>query len=1017
MLQWREVNIPFAAGLQTKTDPRALQPPALVVARNIEFDEVGGLQKRKPYSSIGANILGGGTISNARRMYANGDELVLFTKDSLYTWSARDTAWVLRGTHLAAKLTERSVFVDPTEQVSTDRCEVGNCVIYAWVKNHATATSRTVWVAAQDKTTGAVILPPTQPNDGVVTGMDRPRLTALASVALLFYVDSAGNLVVLSLTPGSLAANLTVAPTSILAAASFGADRVYDAVSDGTVAFFAAHRNPTTSYEAGFVTSALSITQATKTQTANTSIAIAVSPNAINRVTVGRSNGTAMRADILNRTTLADVSMNLNIGTAASATVNQITACYRTTQVAGEWSCHIIWGAGEAATGGSGGNTFQLEGNTVNNAAAIGSETTLYRQLSLASRAFDHDGRVYFWGVFACDSGTAFDPTGFKASLQNTYFLFRDDGFMVAKAAMHKAAGFRSVTGHLPGVQSLGSNVYAFAGGERRVISVGSLSQSKYSARAPRDIKVEFDSNEARRCARLGDTLYIASGEILQYDGRQLIEVGFHIYPWQFLLTFVGGAPGVTIGTKTYRLSYRHDNSKGERDRSTTATHISITTAATGDVLVTDITPLRVSHKSDIAVEVWATAIDPTIDVPFYLITDQDPTVLTGSNLYIPNNATTSTHLVNDAMPDATLTTKEVSPENGGILENLAPPAASIVAATQDRLFLAGMSDDPHQVWYSKLRGSQEVAAFHDALTIQLPPDGGDITALGFLNETLIVFKESAIYALPGDGFDNAGDGQNYGPARLLASDVGAVRAEAVALTPRGIVFHSQKGWYLLTQGWAVEYIGGPVADFDTDTFVAVHVVEKQHQVRCLSSSARLLVWDYLVGQWAEWTVADGLHAAVWGGTYHYLATAAVKAEQTTYTAADYHFDIETAWIKMADLQGFHRVRRIMLLGEYRSAHDVRIRVARDYLASSGATTFFDDKYWTTSPTTVGGPLQVRHSPSIQKVEAIKLRITDYASGSTTNPPAGEALRLTGVALQYGVKPGLYRRLPVAQKQ
>ena len=214
-----------------------------------------------------------------------------------------------------------------------------------------------------------------------------------------------------------------------------------------------------------------------------------------------------------------------------------------------------------------------------------------------------------------------------------------------------------------------------------------------------------------------------------------------------------------------------------------------------------------------------------------------------------------------------------------------------------------------------------------------------------------------------------------------------------------------------------MEYIGGPVADFDTDTFVAVHVVEKQHQVRCLSASARCLVWDYLVGQWSEWTVTDGLHAAIWGGTYHYLATAAIKAEQTTYTAADYFFDVETAWIKLTHLQGFHRVRRVMLLGEYRSAHDLRIRGARDYLASAGSTTFFDDQYWPAAPAVVGGPLQVRYSPSIQKVEAIKLRITDYASGSTTTPPAGEALRLTGFSLEYGAKRGLYKRLPAAQKR
>ena len=47
-LDWQEVHIPLAAGLDTKQDPRALEAPALAVCRNVQFDETGGLQLRKP---------------------------------------------------------------------------------------------------------------------------------------------------------------------------------------------------------------------------------------------------------------------------------------------------------------------------------------------------------------------------------------------------------------------------------------------------------------------------------------------------------------------------------------------------------------------------------------------------------------------------------------------------------------------------------------------------------------------------------------------------------------------------------------------------------------------------------------------------------------------------------------------------------------------------------------------------------------------------------------------------------
>jgi hypothetical protein len=1011
-LQKTTFHLPLAAGLDTKRDPRALDAPSLAVCKNAEFDEVGGIQKRKPYASIGTNILGGGTISGIRKVVSNGDELLAFTAEALYSWSVRDTAWVLKATYLAPKVTERSVFVDPTEQVSTDRCEVGSCVIYTWVVNHATATSRRVWVAAKDKTTGAVVLPPTQPNASSVVGVDRPRLVALASKALLFFIDSNDDLVVIGLTPATLAADLAVASTLILDTADH-TDK-YDVVSDGTTAFFAAVRNPTTSYEVGTVSSALAIARATKARTADDCIAVSAPSSTGSRFVVARPVVTDMRGDVLNSSTLADVSVNVALGTASSATVNQITACYRSAQVAGEWSCHVFWSAGETANQSS---AFQCGTNTINNAGAAGTESLFLRETGVASRAFDHNGRVFLWGVFAGESSAAglAGPAGLRAALQNTYFLYRDDGLLIAKAGSHKAAGFRSLAGHLPGVQSTG--VYVFCGGERRIISV-STKHSSYSARAPRDVSVQFDTNEARRCARLGPTLYVTGGEVRQYDGTNLVEVGFHVYPWSFAGASLN-AGSLGAGDYTYKFTYRWDNANGERDRSTTASHDIVTVSASEQVDFGLIVPLRWTHKTRVAIEGWRTVANPVIDSPFYLVTNQDPTVVTGDNEWQESDPTASSHAIADDYPDATLTTKEANPENGGILENLAPPPASIIVATQDRIILAGISDNPYRIVYSHLRGESEVAAFHDTLYVDVPPTGGAITGLGFLNETLVAFCETAIFALPGDGFDNLGQGSNYGPARLLSSDVGATTHESIALTPSGLLFQSDKGIYLLGSGWGLDYIGGPVSEFNDDVS-AVHVMESRHQVRILSAAGWVVVWDYLVNQWSEWTIGDGIDATIWQGTYHYATSAAVKAEQGSYSSADYSLDLETAWIKLDGLMGFQRIWYLQVLGEYRSAHDLRIRIARDYSDSDSAgPTWIDDKFWSPDATTVGGRLQVRHGlKSPQQCQAIKIRLTDYADGSTTTPPAGEALRLTALALEVGVKPrGLYKQLASGAKQ
>lgn len=1002
--QWTTVQIPLSEGLDQKADQRASSPPHMDLLRNAKWEEVGGIQTRRPYASLGVAISTGGALTNIRRIVENGAELLCFTKDSLYSWNPTQSWWVLKATHLAAKIAEQTVFADAGDQVDADRAELNGTVFYSW-----TGSARS-YVAAVNKATGAVMLPPTlfSPTGG------RARLVPLATKVLLFF-EEAGACYAWSFDP---AAPDVPGATTVLAS-GIASTAQYDICQVGTsdTAILAMTRTVTTSYSLVTITASLAVTAVTKGRTSDGAIAISVAPGGT-QVQVIRSNGVNIRGDLITISGFADVYTDQVVGTTPGAPVS-MTACHRTVQDSGAYRCYAFWEYGESQTSIG---DWQTQSNWVSTGNTLGSAVIFKRRWAPRARAFDRDGRVYVWGAF-------FGRTLFQAILapntgtavqQSTYFLLRDDGEIVSKAAAGIAgAGVAGVAndgkGWTPGCQDIGGGQYAFAGLVCRVIQFGANS-TDFAARSPREVIVTFDSNDARRTARIGQTLYVAGSEILQYDGTRLVEVGFHYSPWFVYATGTAGA-APTPGTYAYKFTWRAGNARGEVERSSAICVGPLLITSASAISLFAIDPLYITHRQQVAWEAWRTTVNPTADAPFYLVTSKDPATTANPNRFVFND-TTATALTNfiDGLTDALASVNETNPENGGYLESVPPPSATIIIASADRLFLAGIAGLPNTVQYSKLRGDGEVASFNDALTVNVPATSGAITGLAFLNETLIAFTPTAIYALAGDGFDNVGGGQNYGPARMLANDVGAAGQESIALTPAGLVFKSRKGWYLLNRGWTADYIGAQVSAFDSDTVKSVHVVETQHQMRCLTDQ-RMLVFDYNPNptqQWGEWTLASGVSGTMFGSAHYYATANDIRYQLLDHTGIDYGMDVELAWIKLNDLQGAGSVRWLAILGEYRGPCRVRIRLARDYQSDgAGNPLYYQDVTWTVSPLVIGGPLQVRIGPAIAKCQAIKVRITILsASGGSWS----EAVKLTGLALEVGVDNGIVRRLPVAQK-
>jgi hypothetical protein len=974
MLQPFTKKVPFVGGQNTKIDPRALEAPFLEVCENLEFDRFGGLNKRPKYSALSLAILGGGTLSNIRKLVSYGDELLCFTKDALYSYAEESAVWVSKGTYLAPKVTERAAFIRSTDQVLCDRAELDGVVVVAWLDKSA---SNVVYVGAYDKETGAVLLAPTS----MGANTDRPRLVALTDKILLFCQTAATTLGAKAIDPASLASSAGAAFTDVAALTL---------------------KSPTTSHGVASVTEALAVTSINKVRSCSSSIAVAVSADGT-RVAVIRSNGTNIQGDILN-SSLADLSTGAAVGTAASSAVHAISAGFRSVADSGEFRCYSFWTA-DPLGGTPTSPGFETKSNWLNTAGAVGTQGSFLIDCCAASKAFDHEGRVYLWLSFA---GTS-QAGGFLGQLDNAYFLYRDDGLLIAKGASNVGGGHPASVGHLPGVQNTASNVFVFCGTERRSISLGSR-QSTYGDSGPREIEVEFDSNAARRTALLGATLYITGGQVMQYDGEGLAELAFHIAPYGMSVVDSGVAGGLEAGTYVYKATWGWPNAKGELDRSSTGTYFDQGISA-GRKANVDLEPLHVTHKqgtrSAPAVEIWRTVRNAgTTGAPFYLTTRKDPSVVTGDNRYIPNEPTTLGYITTvfvDSYADSQLRVKESNPENEGRLPSTAPPAATIILAGYSRIFLAGIADDPYSFWYSLERGDGEVAGFHSGNRVTLSAEGGAITGLGFLNGALVVFQERRVSLLTGSGFDNNGLGENYGPPQILHADLGATSADLIASHPQGLVFFSQKGWKLLDRGLSIQHLGLPIEEFNSDAFAAVHVMEDQHQIRCLSAE-RMLAFDYLVTQWSQWT-EPGATACVWRGL-HYIASATEILYEDPDAAQDFSWRFKTAPIRLSDLQqGYQRIWKLALLGEWRSSHTLQFKVYRDYRSEP-----FMTKSYTPAPGEPGDPLQVRVSPTSGNglSQVIQLEATDLN-------PSGESARLTGLEVFGGTMAGP-RRLPAGQK-
>lgn len=419
-----------------------------------------------------------------------------------------------------------------------------------------------------------------------------------------------------------------------------------------------------------------------------------------------------------------------------------------------------------------------------------------------------------------------------------------------------------------------------------------------------------------------------------------------------------------------------------------TSTQTSITYTFTNMFCnVLEVPTLRATNKGAVSLALYRTQDDQTL---LYRVTSlASPTL---------NDRTIDFAYLYDPVSDQSIAGNEQLYTTGGEVDNSSPPASSVITTYKNRAVLIP-NENQLTWWYSKQVIPGSPVEFSASFVENIDSRGGGITVPAAMDDKLILFKLNNIFYVVGEGPTPAGTQNDFTEAQLISTDTGCSNPASVVLTPDGLMFQSPKGIYLLARNMSVVYIGDAVEAYNTDTVTSAILIENLNQVRFTMLSGVCLVYDYCFKQWAVFTNIAAVDSCIFNGVYNYLTASGLVNVETagTYTdnGAFIQMALTTSWMSLAGLQGFQRIWRLFILGQYVSPHTLLVNINTEFNGTPNSQNV------TIPVTTNPAPYQFRIHMKQQKCEAIQFQIMDSQASSF-----GEGLQLSEITLEAGIKVG-----------
>ena len=505
------------------------------------------------------------------------------------------------------------------------------------------------------------------------------------------------------------------------------------------------------------------------------------------------------------------------------------------------------------------------------------------------------------------------------------------------------------------------------------------------------------------------DALHINTGYLAQFDGVNAAEVAWHWAPQVANFGYEEGTGGAGGGEPTSAnarvcLAWVDGNGKVHRSLPSGKTfHYTAPDLTEGwiDVVVP---PSAISgdNSTQWAIEVYAGDEGSETLVRTYF--DKVPS---------PNEG--CWRVTYDSTTDSTVSTfplyiQSELPNDGTL---------SIFSSTATKDFFFYIPHTQDRVYYCKQTRENKPLEFNEELQIRVPPEGGKLTGLAAMDNTLLIFKRNRIFSVNIPDTNTAfSAAASFRVPGIIPAGTGCLYPASVHVTVVGTFFQSDKGIYLINRGRQVQFIGAGIQDeLQNREVVSVSEIPGAREVVFLLDTPdtgvrtlrEALVFNYEHEVWTKWEDFAGVavHAdenKLIGGDGQNIYEFSESA--TGYVGindiVDLEFAVSTGWVSTVGILGFQRIKRIEIDGEYVDGQ-VTVEIFYDGESIAHDTfTYYDGD--------VVFPLRVK--PTRQKCKSFRVRVSD--TSSTTNT-AGFSVR--GVQMTVGLKKGMYRRVGERQNR